>query len=64
MIINGERIDLTNGITISEMLKILELNSEKVVVEVDLEIVNKDEFSVKKLSSESKIEIISFVGGG
>ncbi|MBC2581837.1 sulfur carrier protein ThiS [Clostridium sp. DJ247] len=64
MIINGEAINFKGGITITEMLEELKLDSNKVVVEVDLEIINKDEFSVKILSTDSKVEIIRFVGGG
>lgn len=64
MVINGEVMDLKNGISINEILESLGIDPEKVVVEVDLEIVDRNEFSVKKLSSDSKIEIIRFVGGG
>lgn len=64
MIINGEVMDIKEGTTVSELLKSLKLDPQKVVVEVDLEILSKDEFAVKKLSSESKVEIIRFVGGG
>lgn len=64
MVINGEVMDLKNGISINGMLESLGIDPEKVVVEVDLEIINRNEFSIKKLSSDSKIEIIRFVGGG
>lgn len=64
MIINGEVMDIKEGTTISELLKILNLDCQKLVVEVDLEILNKDEFTSRKLTSESKVEIIRFVGGG
>ena len=64
MIINGEVMDIKEGTTISELLKILNLDCQKIVVEVDLEILNKDEFTSRKLTSESKVEIIRFVGGG
>lgn len=64
MIINGESINLKSGITVTEMLEELKLDPSKVVVEVDLEIINKDEFSIKTLSTDSKVEIIRFVGGG
>lgn len=64
MIINGEEMNLEDGISIVEMLDKLGIDPQKVVVEVDLEIINKTEFSIKKLSSDSKVEIIRFVGGG
>ncbi len=64
MIVNGEELNFTNNITVSELLDKLNVNEETVVVEVDLEIINKDDYKIKKLSSTSKVEIIRYVGGG
>lgn len=64
MIINGKNMEFKNEITVFEMLESLRLDPQKVVVEVDLEIINKDEFMSRKLSTESRVEIIRFVGGG
>jgi len=64
MIINGQDIKLSENITVSEMLNTLNVNAEKVVVEVDMEIIDKDQYEAKKLSADSKVEIIRFVGGG
>ena len=64
MIINGEIINLADGISIMEMLGSLSIDPEKVVVEVNLEIINRNNFDTKKLNSDSKVEIIRFVGGG
>lgn len=64
MIINGEEKDFEIGITIEDLLKKLNIDAERIVIEVDLEIIPKDEFKTKKLGSESKVELIRFVGGG
>ncbi|WP_026884078.1 sulfur carrier protein ThiS [Clostridium akagii] len=64
MIINGEEQDFEIGITIEDLLKKLNIDAERIVIEVDLEIIPKDEFKTKKLGSESKVELIRFVGGG
>ncbi len=64
MIINGKKREVPEGANILEMLKVLELDSEKVVVEVNAAIVGKDDFEDHKLSTGDKIEIIAFVGGG
>jgi sulfur carrier protein len=64
VIVNGEEMKLKDGISIEEMLNKLSIDPHKVVVEVDFEIINKNEFLTKKLSSDSKVEIIRFVGGG
>ena len=64
MIVNGEKMDIQAGITVEELLQKLNFNDNRVVVEVDLAIVSKDEYSIKKLDTNSKVEIIQFVGGG
>lgn len=64
MIVNGEKMDIQPGTTVEELLQKLNFNDNRVVVEVDLAIVSKDEYSIKKLDTNSKVEIIQFVGGG
>ncbi|SMC22674.1 sulfur carrier protein [Clostridium acidisoli DSM 12555] len=64
MIINGEKKDFPNGINVERLLEELNIDKDRIVVEVDLEIISKDDFETKKLSTESKVEIIRFVGGG
>ncbi len=63
MIVNGEEMNFEN-ITILQLLDNLSLDMNKVVVEVNLEIVSKECYSEYLLDKEDKIEIISFVGGG
>ncbi|WP_234122407.1 sulfur carrier protein ThiS [Clostridium hydrogenum] len=64
MIVNGKEMNFKEGITVKELLKEIKLDEDKVVVEVDLEIINKNEYNQKKLSTTSKVELIRFVGGG
>lgn len=64
MIVNGEKMDIQAGTTVEDLLQKLNFNDNRVVVEVDLAIVSKDEYSIKKLDTNSKVEIIQFVGGG
>ncbi len=62
--LNGEEKMLAKKITISELLKHLELDSKKVAVEKDLEIVNQKDFSFVILDEGSRVEIVHFIGGG
>lgn len=64
MIINGEKKDFENGITISNLLNKLGLVVEKVVVEVNYEIILKENYENVKLYENDSIEVVSFVGGG
>jgi len=64
MILNGKRVDYEVDITVEELLASLKLEQGTVVIEVDQNIIYKDEYSTKKLSSESIVEVIRFMGGG
>lgn len=64
MTVNGENVNFADGTTVSELLDKLNINEDTVVVEVDLKIIGKNDYKIKKLSSDSKVEVIRFVGGG
>lgn len=63
MIINGKEYSFQN-ITINNMLNELKLNKDKVVVEVNFEIIPKDQYEEFILDKSASVEIVSFIGGG
>lgn len=63
MIVNGKKKNY-EGFSVSEMIKDLELYADKIVVELNLEILPKDEYDKTILKEDDKIEIVAFVGGG
>ena len=64
MKVNGKNMDMDEITTISSLLNKLGINEEKVVVELNREIVIKEEYSKINLQEDDTIEVISFVGGG
>ena len=50
--------------TIQDLLKELQIDQGRVIVEVNLSIVRKSEFPTFKLHDGDKVEIVNFVGGG
>lgn len=64
MIINGKEMDFQSGITIDQLLGELNLPKEKVVVEINLEIVDITKYTSTILNKNDKVEIVRFVGGG
>lgn len=64
MQINGQESYLEAGISVSEMLETLDIEAEKVIIEINLEIIEKDKYSETKLHEDDKVEIITFMGGG
>jgi thiamine biosynthesis protein ThiS len=50
--------------TVADLLQELEIRSDRVAIEVNLNIVDKQEYDTRTLSEGDKIEIMSFIGGG
>jgi thiamine biosynthesis protein ThiS len=55
---------LSDGATIQDLLKLLEIDSRLVAVEQNLSIVTKSNYSQQRISDGDAIEIVHFVGGG
>ncbi len=64
ILLNGEEKILQHKMSVAELLEVLELDVKKIAVEMDLEIVNCDQFSQVILDEGSRIEIVHFIGGG
>jgi len=62
--LNGEKKEFRQAMTLAELLAELSLPREKVVVELNLEIVPKDRLDGTKLKDGDEVEIVHFVGGG
>jgi len=62
--INGERHSFEDGLTVADMLARLGLDSGKVALERNFEIVSRSAYEDTKLKSGDKLEIVHFIGGG
>jgi thiamine biosynthesis protein ThiS len=62
--VNGQTRDAVEGQTIADLLHELDLKSERVAVELNLEIVDRQRFPTCRLRQDDRVEIISFIGGG
>ena len=64
LIINGTEKKVEKVITISDLLKNFNLKKERVAVELNREIKNREEFEKIMLKENDRLEIITLVGGG
>ncbi|MDM0468325.1 sulfur carrier protein ThiS [Clostridium perfringens] len=64
MIVNGKKLEKGELNTVYDLLKSLNVNSNRVVVELNKEIVSSCNYNEILLNHEDVIEIIAFVGGG
>ena len=64
VVINGERKQITAGVTLLDLLKELELDPRAVVVEHNRKIVRRVGLSDVTVQDGDAIELVHFVGGG
>lgn len=62
--VNGEMREVSQDITVSELLNQLGVNPKLCVVERNLALVKKENYATEKLSEGDEIEIVTLVGGG
>ena len=62
--INGEERDFDAPLTVEDLLSRIGIESRKVAVERNLEIVPKSDYAGVGLSDGDKLEIVHFIGGG
>lgn len=62
--INGEEKIVESVKTVSELLIDLNLDSRKIAVEKNLEIVPKSTYDSTFIAQNDKLEIVAFIGGG
>jgi len=62
--INGETRDLAPVATLSELIAQLSLDTRKVAIEQNLEIVPRSLHAATPVTEDDRIEIVHFIGGG
>ena len=63
IIYNGKEQDVSEGITLAELIRDLELNPDTVVAECNSAIVRREEYETYVLPENGRLELIRFVGG-
>ena len=64
ILINGEGKECEEGISLSDLLDLLELPPQRIAVELNREVVRRAYWKSKILRNEDRLEIVHFVGGG
>lgn len=62
--VNGQPRDCRSGSTVADLLRELDITTERVAVELNLEILDRKDFEVRGLKHGDRVEILSFIGGG
>lgn len=63
--INGKQVELSDNVnSVKKLLLHYKLESRIAVVELNKEIVKKEEYEKRKLVNGDTLEIVHFIGGG
>ncbi len=62
--VNGEELDLPEGASVASVLEKLEIQTPRVAVERNREIVPKASYATTALAAGDILEVVEFVGGG
>ena len=63
IILNGE-LKQTEAQSITELLKELKLNPQKIVAECNGEVIAREKYDSTTLKANDRLELVQFVGGG
>ena len=62
--LNGDPFEINNGTNLNELLNKLKIEKNKVAIEVNGQIVEKNKYPNLILNKDDKVEIVHFIGGG
>ncbi len=62
--LNGDPYEIMNGTNLNELLNKLKIQKNKVAVEVNGVIIEKNKYLKLILNKDDKVEIVHFIGGG
>ena len=62
--LNGKPYKINIGINLNQLLNGLNIQKNKVAIEVNGEIVEKNKYPKLILNKDDKVEIVKFIGGG
>ena len=62
--VNGKDREVQSGLSVHELVESFDLNPMLIVVELNREILSRDQFNDVQVSEGDAVELVHFVGGG
>lgn len=64
VVVNGKKHELREGLSLLDLVKILNLKAEQIAIELNRVVVRKADWAGTWLKEGDQLEIVHFVGGG
>ena len=62
--VNGEARELSESISLAELIAQLDLPVARIAVELNFAVVRRNDWNTTVLQDQDRVEIVHFVGGG
>jgi len=62
--LNGQAREVTEAITLAELIESLELSGKRLAIEVNEDLVTRSLFETHQLQPNDQVEIVQAIGGG
>lgn len=62
--INNEDYQFESSLSVSQLIKHLQLDPKKIAIEKNLQIIPCSQYDTNFINNNDNIEIVSFIGGG
>jgi sulfur carrier protein len=62
--LNGEPRQMRDGLTVAELVSDLGLRARRIAVEINLDVLTRDDYERRALRDGDVVEIVQFIGGG
>lgn len=62
--LNGEAVELPEGLSVADLLARLDLAGRRVAVELNLDIVPRSQHAATPLREGDRVEVVHAIGGG
>ncbi len=62
--VNGKEREVSSGLSVHELVESFDLNPMLIVVELNREILSRDQFKDVGVAEGDTVELVHFVGGG
>lgn len=64
IVLNGEKKEVPDAIMVSGLLEFLQIQHQRVAVELNMEIVKKERYGTTPVREGDSLEVVSFMAGG
>ncbi|MCH7933897.1 MAG: sulfur carrier protein ThiS [Gemmatimonadetes bacterium] len=62
--VNGKEREIQSGLSVHQLVESFDLDPKLIVVELNREILSRDQFDDVQISEGDAVELVHFVGGG